>query len=164
MENTGKKWEGSTGEVTIDGDQIYIDNVHLGSMWCKNSDSELPHNLNLVATIQKSGLMPSELIDKVEKLQAFKDYVHDRLDKMGIEKDPESIHKEAGCRIGGRLDILQQQMNELLVFLNFVNDNWDDFLKHTNLAKSYHTGDNFKFMNELPMKVKELIQKIKGHE
>jgi hypothetical protein len=42
-----------------------------------------------------------------EALQKFKTYVHDRLDKMGIEKDPESVHKEAGCRIGGRLDIVE---------------------------------------------------------
>jgi len=50
--------------------------------------------------------------DEVKKLQDFKDYVHDRLDKMGIEKDPESIHKAAGCRIGGRIDILEDQRRE----------------------------------------------------
>lgn len=51
------------------------------------------------------------LIEQVEKLQAFKEYVHDRLDKMGIEKDPESEHKEHGCRIGGRLDLVQEYID-----------------------------------------------------
>lgn len=40
----------------------------------------------------------------VNKLQAFKDYVHKRLDAAGIPVDPESPHKAEGCRIGGRLD------------------------------------------------------------
>lgn len=43
---------------------------------------------------------------KAKALQDFKDYVHKRLDDAGIEKDPESEHKAAGCRIGGRLDIV----------------------------------------------------------
>jgi hypothetical protein len=38
-------------------------------------------------------------------LAAFKVYVHRRLDEAGIPTDPESPHKAAGCRIGGRLDI-----------------------------------------------------------
>jgi len=49
-----------------------------------------------------------QMKEQIEKLQSFKDYVHDRLDKMGIEKDPESEHKAAGCRIGGRLDIIER--------------------------------------------------------
>lgn len=49
-----------------------------------------------------------EAEDKIASLQKFKDYVHDRLDKMGIEKDPDSEHKAAGCRIGGRLDIVEE--------------------------------------------------------
>jgi hypothetical protein len=45
---------------------------------------------------------------EVRKLQEFKDYVHSRLDTMGIEKDPESEHRGFGCRIGGRLDIVEK--------------------------------------------------------
>lgn len=41
---------------------------------------------------------------KCEALQAFKDYVHKRLDDAGVPVDPESPHKAEGCRIGGRLD------------------------------------------------------------
>lgn len=46
------------------------------------------------------------LVEEINKLQSFKDYVHNRLDEAGIEKDPESPHRAAGCRIGGRLDIV----------------------------------------------------------
>lgn len=42
--------------------------------------------------------------EKIAKLQAFKDYVHKRLDEAGVTVDPESSHKAEGCRIGGRLD------------------------------------------------------------
>lgn len=41
---------------------------------------------------------------QVEKLQAFKEYVHGRLDRAGVPRDPESSHRSQGCRIGGRLD------------------------------------------------------------
>lgn len=41
-----------------------------------------------------------------DKLAAFKSYVHKRLDAAGVPADPESPHKEHGCRIGGRLDIV----------------------------------------------------------
>lgn len=50
--------------------------------------------------------------DAVAKLQAFKDYVHQRLDAMGVPVDPESPHKAAGCRIGGRLDYAEARMAE----------------------------------------------------
>lgn len=44
--------------------------------------------------------------ERADKLQAFKDYVHQRLDDAGIPSDPDSPHKAAGCRIGGRLDVV----------------------------------------------------------
>ena len=41
----------------------------------------------------------------LDKAQQFKAYVHDRLDKAGIPRDPDPEHTQAeGCRIGGRLD------------------------------------------------------------
>lgn len=43
--------------------------------------------------------------EKIDKLQAFKDYVHQRLDDAGIEKEPNGEHSQHGCRIGDRLDI-----------------------------------------------------------
>lgn len=48
-----------------------------------------------------------------DKLQAFKTFVHVRLDEMGVECDPESVHKAAGCRIGGRLDIVAARLEAL---------------------------------------------------
>ena len=57
-----------------------------------------------------------KLIDEITSLQKFKDYVHNRLDKMGIEKDPESHHKKSGCRIGGRLDIIESKINPIELF------------------------------------------------
>lgn len=41
-----------------------------------------------------------------DKLRAFKDYVHARLDAAGVSADPDSPHKAEGCRVGGRLDEL----------------------------------------------------------
>lgn len=46
------------------------------------------------------------LQEKVKKLQAFKDYVHQRLDEAGIEKEPNGEHSKSGCRIGDRLDLV----------------------------------------------------------
>lgn len=46
-----------------------------------------------------------------ESLQAFKQYVHDRLDKMGIPADPEPDNNAAhGCRIEGRLNVVEKMM------------------------------------------------------
>lgn len=50
--------------------------------------------------------------EKGDKLQAFKTYVHARLDAMGIPADPESPHKAEGCRIGGRLDLIDSLAKE----------------------------------------------------
>ena len=151
MENTGKKWEGATGEWVEIGSHVAINHEPGIVAWTDsavfNKLQQRAHRLLIIDagnTIQKCGLMPSELIDKVEKLQAFKDYVHDRLDKMGIEKDPESEHKEAGCRIGGRLDILQQQRDELINVLSEIIE-----LSESDMGLE---------------RAKQLLTKIKEHE
>lgn len=54
-----------------------------------------------------------ELAAQVEKLQAFKDFVHRRLDEMGIEPNPDGPHSKEGCRIGDRLDLVQQGLTAL---------------------------------------------------
>lgn len=51
-------------------------------------------------------IVAPDLVAEVEKLRKFKEYVHARLDAAGIEKDPDGPHKEQGCRIGGRLDLV----------------------------------------------------------
>lgn len=50
--------------------------------------------------------MVDELVRNVKKLEAFKAYVHQRLDEAGVPTDPDSQHRAEGCRIGGRLDIV----------------------------------------------------------
>jgi hypothetical protein len=48
------------------------------------------------------------------KNQAFKVYVHQRLDAMGVPHSvPESEHDKAGCRIGGRLDYVESDLAAL---------------------------------------------------
>ena len=47
------------------------------------------------------------------KLQAFKDYVHQRLADHGVPHHPPGVHSAAGCRIGDRLDWLFAEMERL---------------------------------------------------
>lgn len=63
--------------------------------------------------ICKAGPIIRELMLECEKLEAFKKFVHDRLDSIGIPTDPESVHRDAGCRIGGRLDIVENLISQL---------------------------------------------------
>jgi hypothetical protein len=53
------------------------------------------------------------LEEKPSKLQAFKDYVHQRLDEAGIEKEPNGEHSQHGCRIGDRLDLVLSERIKL---------------------------------------------------
>ena len=46
--------------------------------------------------------------ERADKLQAFKTFVHRRLDEMGVAEDPGGVHSAEGCRIGDRLDIMAQ--------------------------------------------------------
>lgn len=41
-----------------------------------------------------------------DKLQAFKDWVHNYLDRHGVPHHPPGTHGAAGCRIGDRMDWL----------------------------------------------------------
>lgn len=41
-----------------------------------------------------------------DALQAFKDFVHRRLDEAGVPTHPDGPHSKEGCRIGDRLDIV----------------------------------------------------------
>ena len=47
---------------------------------------------------------------EIAALQAFKDYVHGRLDDAGVATHPDGPHSAAGCRIGDRLDIVLGQL------------------------------------------------------
>lgn len=52
-----------------------------------------------------SPAVPVDVVERADKLQAFKDYVHKRLDDAGIPENPGGEHSKHGCRIGDRLDI-----------------------------------------------------------
>lgn len=44
-------------------------------------------------------------------MNKFKDYVHNRLDEMGVPADPEpEQNKLTGCRIDGRLNFVQRHL------------------------------------------------------
>ncbi len=49
---------------------------------------------------------------EIVRLQAFKDYVHARLDAAAIPTHPNGEHSKAGCRIGDRLDIVVAALEE----------------------------------------------------
>ena len=55
---------------------------------------------------------------RIDKLQAFKDYVHARLDEFGVDKHEEQ-NATTGCRIGARLDDV---LNETIALRSIVDD------------------------------------------
>jgi len=93
-----------------DDDDVII----VGAEDTEEDANEARSRLNGIVEPLRASL--SEERQRADKLQAFKDYVHKRLDDAGIDKDPESEHKAAGCRIGGRLDIVlsERRRNEEL--------------------------------------------------
>lgn len=70
----------------------------------KENMDKLPRPASLLEEEIKS------LREQLTKAKAFKEYVHRRLDDAGIPIDPDSPHKEHGCRIGGRLDFILEQL------------------------------------------------------
>lgn len=52
---------------------------------------------------------------EIVRLQAFKNYVHARLDAAGIPTHPDGEHSKAGCRIGDRLDIALTSLDEAAI-------------------------------------------------
>lgn len=52
---------------------------------------------------------------KAEKLQRFKDWVHNYLDKRGVPHHPPGVHGAEGCRIGDRMDWLMAKVAGLEV-------------------------------------------------
>jgi hypothetical protein len=62
---------------------------------------------------------------RVDKLQAFKDYVHQRLDAAGVPADPEADkNAEHGCRIEGRLNFVEATANSLRAQLEGTEKRW----------------------------------------
>lgn len=61
---------------------------------------------------------------EVKKLQAFKAYVHNRLDSEGVPSHPEGTHSAEGCRVGDRLDIVFGKVQWPEIKLNLEETGW----------------------------------------
>jgi hypothetical protein len=62
------------------------------------------------------------LVRKAHAPDAFKAYVHQRLDEAGVPTHPDGPHSAVGCRVGDRLDILIRERDEArAALLPFVN-------------------------------------------
>jgi uncharacterized protein YPO0396 len=78
------------------------------------------HVERLLATSQAAAEVDS-LRARLDKLQAFKDYVHQRLDAAGVPADPEADkNAEHGCRIEGRLNFVEATADSLRAQLEEV--------------------------------------------
>lgn len=92
----------SDGE--IDNITLYKDEDEFRDMLSTKLDN--PHVWDLAEHVIAT-------LERAEKLQAFKDFVHKRLDEMGIEKNPNGKHSAEGCRVGDRLDLIVEHMSYL---------------------------------------------------
>jgi hypothetical protein len=90
-----------------------------------------------------------ELRASNDKLQKFKEYVHDRLDKMGIPENPEPDNNAAhGCRIEGRLNAIEQLRASNKELVEAVNDvlkyDYDHLLDHGVSAITAHLSSRLR--------------------
>lgn len=51
------------------------------------------------------------ILQKCDKLQSFKDWVHAYLDGKGIPHHPPGVHGAEGCRIGDRMDYVFERFH-----------------------------------------------------
>ena len=66
---------------------------------------------------QEEGLV-ADLKRQLAARQAFKDFVHQKLDAMGVATHPHGEHSKKGCRIGDRLDLIELERADLKHQLN----------------------------------------------
>jgi NTP pyrophosphatase (non-canonical NTP hydrolase) len=56
--------------------------------------------------------------DELQKARKFKEFVHERLDKMGVPQNfPDGPHTKDGCRIGDRLDWVEKRLKDYYTHL-----------------------------------------------
>lgn len=76
------------------------------------------HNLDLHDAI---GKLYDDTRERTAKLEKFKEYVHDRLDKGDVPKDPEPENNaHHGCRIEGRLNWMLERILSLELVKNLA--------------------------------------------
>jgi hypothetical protein len=122
-----------------DGSKIEI--TPYGSDFLLVIQEERPINiLNDNRTTVAKAICPEyqKVEDERDKLQAFKDYVHKRLDDAGIEKNPIGEHSKAGCRIGDRLDLVFDRNAKLVEALEKVKDMQENRQKLFNHMSTEH--------------------------
>ncbi len=89
-----------------------------------------------------------------DKLQRFKDWVHNYLDTHGVPHHPPGTHGAEGCRIGDRMDWLMERVNQLAEAAQpsavlggpyddtpAYHDLEDDVVLHSNSGHSITAGD-----------------------
>lgn len=65
----------------------------------------------------------AEALKATERAEAFKRYVHGRLDAAGVPADPEpEANAKHGCRIEGRLNFLERRWRELVGYLGELRE------------------------------------------
>lgn len=77
--------------------------------WRRELGGTLP---NKTHDIDAFALATENLRKERDRLLGFKSYVHRRLDVAGIENTPKGPHADAGCRIGQRLDVVFQKLDD----------------------------------------------------
>jgi hypothetical protein len=80
----------------------------------RGDHNDAPHVRSAADEIERLRAELAKVAAERDELRRFKEYVHQRLDAAGVTPDPESAHKAAGCRIGGRLDELIGDRDRLL--------------------------------------------------
>ncbi len=110
-----------------------------------------------IANIDTKGV--KKLDDFIDKLltvigeqENFKTYVHTRLDEAGIERAPNGEHSKAGCRIGDRLDLVFEEIQQLKRQLGEEREKIESLL---NLIEREKNGNH--------LQLKALIMTIEQH-
>ena len=79
--------------------------------------------------------------ERIAALEAFKAYVHQRLDEAGVPyENPASPHTAAGCRMGGRLDLVLADAARFAWVLPIVSGDDDATADAHAMALALHLG------------------------
>jgi hypothetical protein len=96
----------------------------------------------------------------VEKLKAFKEYVHQRLDGAGVEKEPKGKHSEYGCRIGDRMDIVLKEKEELKAKVEKLELLWSGAKEILKSAHEVNGGNDLGLCMSIELLLKKVGEKV----
>lgn len=107
-----------------------------------------------------------ELKAENEKLRKFKEYVHDRLDKMGVPSDPEpENNKVHGCRIEGRLNVIKSYLPYLMREGKMAIKSRSKTIELLDAYSNFLTKNGYMdtdWKDEPPYAIDEFLKKQKG--